>query len=60
MQDAWNALMDLLLHDRENERALIYVVVLGVVGLAMIYGRGGFGDGGGDGGDGCDGGGDGC
>ena len=58
MQDAWNTLMDLLLHDRENEKALIYVVVLIAVGLVMIYSRGGFGDGGG-GGDGGDGG-DGC
>jgi len=32
--------MGLLLHDREIERVLIYVLVLGVVGLGMIYGRG--------------------
>jgi hypothetical protein len=58
MREAWDWLMGLLLHDRENERVLIYMLVLGVVGLVVIYSRFGIGDGGG--GDGGDGGGEGC
>lgn len=59
MQDMWNSLMDLLLHDRSNEDAFIYILIMIVVGGLFMSGRLGrrFGDGGG--GDGYDGGGDG-
>lgn len=57
MQEAWDSLMGLLLHDRENESVLIYVVIMGVVAYLILSGRIGLGSG--AGGDGLDNGGDG-
>lgn len=64
MQEAWDSLMGLLLHDRENETVLIYVLVMGVVALLIMTGKLALGSGVGgedpdNGGDG-EGGGDGC
>jgi hypothetical protein len=64
MREAWDSPMGLLLHDRENETVLIYVLVMGVVALLIMTGKLGLGSGVGgedpdNGGDG-DGGGDGC
>lgn len=61
MQEAWDSLMGLLLHDRENEIVLIYILIVGAVALLIMAGKIGLGSGvggegpdnGGDGGDGC-------